>query len=242
VRLAIVSDIHGNLTALDAVIADLRKTSPDLILHGGDLAAGGARPTEVVECVCSLGWKGVLGNTDEMLFRPESLAEFAAGAPHLRRLFDVIEEMAAFTREALGAERIGRLKTLPMTQATGQIALVHASPTNTWIAPGAKAPDSELESSYQALGNRIAVYGHIHHPYIRETGQRLVVNTGSVSLSCDGDPRASYLLIDEDVPAIRRVEYDLAAEARALRASGIPHAEWVIQSLETASFVMPCEI
>ena len=76
-RLAIVSDIHGNLSALEAVLTDLDACSPDLILHGGDLAAGGARPREVVDRVRGLGWKGVLGNTDEMLYKPEALAEVA---------------------------------------------------------------------------------------------------------------------------------------------------------------------
>ena len=238
-RLAIISDLHGNLTALEAVISDLRETSPDLVLHGGDLAAGGARPAEVVDRVHALGWNGVLGNTDEMLFRPESLAEFAARLPHLQKLFDVIAEMAAFTREALGAERITWLKTLPMAQTSGPLALVHASPASTWLSPGAKANDDELDSTYQQLGSQITVYGHIHHPYVRQVGERTVANSGSVSLSYDGDTRASYLLVDDDVPSIRRVDYDLTAEVRTLKASGIPHAEWVIQSLERASFVEP---
>jgi len=76
-RIAIVSDIHGNRTALEAVLADLRQTSPDLILHGGDLADSGSSPVEIVDRVRDLGWQGVVGNTDEMLFRPESLEEFA---------------------------------------------------------------------------------------------------------------------------------------------------------------------
>src|SRR6266478_3239047 len=72
-RIAIVSDIHGNRTAFEAVLADLRHTSPDLILHGGDLADGGASPVEIVDQIRELGWQGVVGNTDEMLFRPASL-------------------------------------------------------------------------------------------------------------------------------------------------------------------------
>jgi predicted phosphodiesterase len=71
VRIAIVSDIHGNRTAFEAVLRDLRETSPDLILHGGDLADGGSSPVEIVDQIRSLGWPGVVGNTDEMLFRPE---------------------------------------------------------------------------------------------------------------------------------------------------------------------------
>jgi len=63
-RIAVVSDIHGNLTALEAVLADLEQTSPDLALHGGDLADGGSSPIEVVDRIRDLGWQGVMGNTD----------------------------------------------------------------------------------------------------------------------------------------------------------------------------------
>src|SRR3989442_10258227 len=66
-RIAILSDVHGNRTAFEAVLADLGQTSPDLILHGGDLADGGASPAEIVDRIRDLGWQGVLGNTDEML-------------------------------------------------------------------------------------------------------------------------------------------------------------------------------
>lgn len=238
-RLAIVSDIHGNLTALEAVIADLRETSPDLILHGGDLAAGGARPVEVVDRIRSLGWQGALGNTDEMLYRPAALTEFASRAPHLKTLFDAIGEMAQFTRELLGAERLAWLEELPLSQNTASIAFVHASPESLWLSPGANASDDELQTTYRALDRPLTVYAHIHHPYIRRMGDRTIANTGSVSLSYDGDPRASYLLVDEDKPSIRRVAYDIAAEAKALVDSGIPHTDWVARSLEEAKFLMP---
>jgi putative phosphoesterase len=238
VRLAIISDIHGNLTALEAVMADLRETAPDLIFHGGDLAAGGARPAEIIDRIRGLGWQGVLGNTDEMLYRPESLTEFAARSPHLRPLFDVIEGQATFTREALGDERMAWLRSLPMAQNAGSVALIHASPESLWIAPGAKATDDELDSAYRQLASPISIYAHIHHPYIRRIADRIIANTGSVSLSYDGDWRASYMLIDEDSPAIQRVEYDIDAEANALASSRLPHADWVARTLRTGSFVM----
>src|SRR5580658_3290769 len=94
-RIAIVSDIHGNGTAFEAVLADLRETSPDLILHGGDLADSGSSPVEIVDRIRDLGWRGVAGNTDEMLSRPESLEEFASRAPGLKPLWTAIREMAA---------------------------------------------------------------------------------------------------------------------------------------------------
>jgi predicted phosphodiesterase len=106
VRLAIVSDIHGNRTAFEAVLADLGQTSPDLILHGGDLADGGASPAEIVDQIRDLGWQGVLGNTDEMHSRPESLEEFASQSSAPPSLWAAVREMAAATRAVLGEERI----------------------------------------------------------------------------------------------------------------------------------------
>src|SRR5438045_4641103 len=127
-RIAILSDIHGNRTAFEAVLADLRQTSPDLILHGGDLADGGASPAEIVDRIRGLGWQGVLGNTDEMLARPESLREFAKQSPKLQPLFDAIEEMAVATRAALGEERPAWLRGLPRVQIQPPIAAVTATP------------------------------------------------------------------------------------------------------------------
>src|ERR1022692_3879196 len=126
-RIAIVTDIHGNRTALEAVLGDLRQTSPDLILHGGDLADGGASPVEVLDQIRDLGWQGVVGNTDEMLFRPDSLTEFANQSPTLHALFAAIAEMAAATREALGEERLTWLRGLPRTQDHGPMALGDAT-------------------------------------------------------------------------------------------------------------------
>jgi predicted phosphodiesterase len=67
-RIAIISDIHGNRTAFEAVLADLKQTAPDLVLHGGDLADSGSSPDEIVDRIRDLGWRGVVGNADEMLF------------------------------------------------------------------------------------------------------------------------------------------------------------------------------
>ena len=238
-RIAIVSDIHGNRTAFEAVLADLRLTCPDLILHGGDLADSGSSPVEIVNHIRDLGWPGVVGNTDEMLFRPESLREFADQSPKMQPLFTVIEEMAAATRETLGKERLAWLRGLPLVQVHGQMALVHASPESPWRAPMPEASDADLESVYGVLGQPIAVYAHIHRPYVRNVSGMIVANTGSVSLSYDGNRRASYLLLEESGPVIRRVEYDVHQELKALFHCGLPHADWVARILESGCFQMP---
>ncbi|HTU00541.1 MAG TPA: metallophosphoesterase family protein [Candidatus Sulfotelmatobacter sp.] len=238
-RLAIVSDIHGNLTAFEAVLADLKTTAPDLILHCGDLAEGGPHPCEIVDRIRELGWQGVVGNTDEMLFRPESLTEFAAKAPKLAPMLAAIEEMGAAAKEALGAARLEWLSQLPQSHVQPPVALVHASPGNLWRAPVTDAPDAELASTYSPLGQPVAVHGHIHQPYVRRVGQMIVANSGSVSLSYDGDRRAAYLLLDDSKPSIRRVEYDVSKEIRALAASALPHSAWIAKTLESASPQMP---
>ena len=139
-RIAIVSDIHGNRTAFEAVLADLRQTSPDLILHGGDLPHGGASPADIVDQIRDLGWPGVVGNTDELLFAPESLTEFASHLPQLQRLWAVIEEMAVATCEILGEDRIAWLRALPRVQIQPPIALVHASPASLWRRHNHRVP------------------------------------------------------------------------------------------------------
>ena len=105
-RIAIISDIHDNLTAFEAVLADLEKTAPDLVLHGGDLVGGGSSPAEVVDRVRDLGWVGVFGNSDEAVARPQTLEEFAEQSPAPPSLWSAVREMTAFTREALGEKRL----------------------------------------------------------------------------------------------------------------------------------------
>jgi predicted phosphodiesterase len=238
-RIAVVSDIHGNRTAFEAVLADLRQTSPDLILHGGDLAHGGSTPIEIVDEIRARGWPGVLGNADEMLFDPQSLHTFATQVPQVQPLLKPIEEMAAFTREALGESRVAWLGALPRTHLTESIALVHASPATTWRSPTPESSDADLESVYSPLARPIVVYGHIHRSYIRVIKDMTVINTGSVSLSYDGDPRASYLLLDGSQPSIRRVEYDVEREVQALQTSRHPHAAWIAKTLQSARPQLP---
>src|SRR5712692_5388555 len=155
-RVAIVADIHGNRGAFEAVLDDLRQVAPDRVVHGGDLAYGGTHPAEIIDQIRSLGWPGVRGNTDEMLWAPGSLAEFAARQPKL-----------APTLASIGEERLLWLEGVPQQYAGEGFSLVHASPGDLWRAPMPEASDEELQSTYGALGASIAVYGHIHRPYIR---------------------------------------------------------------------------
>jgi predicted phosphodiesterase len=239
VRVAVVSDIHGNRTAFEAVLADLRLTAPDLILHGGDLADAGSSPVEIVDRIRDLGWRGVIGNTDEMLADPESLTAFAAARPALASLFAAVAEMAAAARERLGEERLAWLGSLPRIQVAGEAALVHAGVESAWQSPAANASDADLVSAYGAIGRPTAVYGHIHWPYVRKLSGLTVANSGSVGMPYDGDRRASYLLLDDCEPSIRRVEYDVGREIEALSEARFPHADWVAKILWNAAPQVP---
>jgi predicted phosphodiesterase len=238
-RIAVVSDIHGNRTAFEAVLADLRQTSPDLILHGGDLADGGSSPVDIVDQIRALGWPGVLGNVDEMLADPQSLYDFSAQSPQMQPFLKTIQETAAFSRAALGESRIAWLGALPRTHLTESIALVHASPETTCRSPTPESSEASVDAVYRPLAKPIVVYGHIHRSYIRVVQDMTVINTGSVSLSFDGDPRASYLLLDGSQPTIRRVEYDVEREIQALEISRHPHAAWIAKTLQSGRPQLP---
>jgi putative phosphoesterase len=238
-RVAVVSDIHGNLTALDAVIADLDLMSPDLVLQGGDLVVGGPRPAEVVDRVRQCGWAGVLGNTDEVLWAPEQFEQQVKRAPKLRPLLEILFRDFAMTRELLGDERLHWLQALPPMWQNHGISLLHASPGDLWQAPMPDCEEQQLVTTYGSLGSKVVVYGHIHRPYIRHVREFVVANSGSVGTPYDGDPRASYVLMDEGDVTIRRVEYDVEAEIKYLLSSGYPHGAWLAEIRRHGKYIPP---
>lgn len=240
-RIAFVADIHGNRRAFDAVLADLRQVAPDLILQGGDLAYGGSHPAEIIDQVRSLGWPGIRGNTDEMLWSAKSLTDFAEATPKLGPLLGAIQELIPPTVESLGEERLRWMEGLPCQYAGEGFCLLHASPGDLWRAPMPDASEEELQRTYGSLGAKLVVYGHIHRSFVRRVGNMTVANTGSVSQSYDGDTRASYLLMDGESVVIRRVAYDVQQEADDLLRSGLPRSRWLSQILLAGRYVPPEE-
>jgi putative phosphoesterase len=221
-RIAIVSDIHGNLPALEAVIADLESARPDLVVQGGDLAVNGPEPKEVVDRVRELGWPGIVGNTDRAIWELESVPGAA---------YEVFASLAPATRARLGEDDVGWLESLPLEwrdDAEG-VAVVHAAPGDLWKNVRADSPDRELENVFGVLGTPLAVYGHIHRPFVTAMPGLTVANSGSVGMPFDGDWRASYLLVEGGEPAIRRVEYDLERELAAIERSDYPFKEALIE-------------
>jgi predicted phosphodiesterase len=237
-RLAILSDVHGNLTALDAVLADIERRVPDRVLHGGDLVLMGAQPAQVVDRIRELGCPGVLGNTDELLWRGDEQARQERLAPKLKdQLRLMFREYAPATRELLGEERLAWLQGLPREWRMDGLAVVHAAPDDLWRAPMPAAEDDELARVYRPLEVDAVAYGHIHRPFVRSLTEMTVANCGSVGMPWDGDPRASYLLIDDGTPQLVRVAYDVERAAAVLLRSRYPDAARLVEMRRQGRFV-----
>jgi len=215
------------------VVADLRKTGVDLVVQGGDLMAGGPRPAEVIDRLRDLQWPGVYGNAEEMLWAPHILSE-RLQAPHLHRIRDLtLAYTIPATLDAIGDERLAWLRALPRRWSDGDLTVVHAVPGDVWSIVMPNASDDELDRVYGGLGSKRVVYGHIHVPFVRRLAAFTLTNSGAVSLSFDGDPRASYAVVDGDRVEIRRVEYDVEEEIRLLQRGKDPFAASTAETLRT---------
>jgi predicted phosphodiesterase len=234
------------VSALEAVIADLRTIGVDQVVCGGDLVSGGPRSAEVIDRVRELGWPVVYGNTEEMLWAPNRVSEMLQAAP-LQRIRDLIlSHTIPATLDHIGGDRLAWLKTLPLRWCDGHVAVVHAGPDDPWHVTLPNVSDEELARVYGVLDATVVVYGHIHVPFVRslsppaialvKAGGMTVANAGAVSQSFDGDPRASYAVVEDGHVEIRRVAYDLDDEIRLLRNSDDPFAESTIETLRSGRY------
>lgn len=209
-RIAVISDIHGNVAALDAVMDDLREVAPDEVLVGGDLVGRGPEGRAVVRAIEASGWRGVRGNHEDYLL---NFIRRQVPADWLE-----IEEWAAsrWMAAELAADDVAYIDRLPMairSDIDASVVLTHGTPRANNEGIGPWTPDDELAHHVAALPGRVLVCGHTHRAMVRQHGSTLVVNAGSVGLPFDGDRRASYAVIDlaADGPRahIRRVDYAL---------------------------------
>lgn len=214
---------------------------PDLVLQGGDLAAIGPRPSEVVDRIRQVGWPGVIGNTDELLFDRTSELRQLQRAPRLEGWLKILYGTLAPWAEAhLSRDQLDWLRALPREFRHEGILLVHAAPNDLWRAPMPQDTDAEFRTVYGGQGADLVVYGHIHRPFVRRVGGLTVANTGSVGLPYDDDWRPSYLLIDEGIPAVRRISYDLDRSANDISASG-PLGSWLADVQRAGPFRPPVQ-
>jgi predicted phosphodiesterase len=226
---ALLYDIHGNLPALDAVLADADAIGVEGFVLGGDYALFGAFPREAAERLRTLEPIWIRGNTDRWL-------EDSSDLPPS----ELNERALAICRATL-AEVAHDLATLAPTATVDGTLFCHASPRSDMrsFAPTPSESDSELLADEDP---DVIVFGHTHIQFQRPSAGRTLVNPGSVGLPFDGDRRAAYALWrGGDDFDLRRVEYDSDAYATAIRdrmgeALG-DTVETLVRRVEEAAFV-----
>ena len=206
--LALLYDMHGNLPALDAVLADAREAGATRFLLGGDYAMFGPWPRETVERLRELeDAQWIRGNVDRWVANP-------ADAPD----HPMPQSGIAACRDELGDALVQELGALPEQLIVDGVRYCHASPVSDLrsFLPEPGADEAEL---LDGVTERCVVFGHTHLQFARESvGGIELVNPGSVGVPLDGDTRAAYALMSQDGEVEhRRVEYDAPASAAALR-------------------------
>jgi putative phosphoesterase len=235
-RIAVISDIHGNQVALDAVLDDLHKRpAVDQIVIAGDLCLNGPRPKQVLNMLRELNYPVIQGNVDY-----ETVSEAPDKGAKKRSII-------AWTRQEIGQEGIDYLAALPhsylVNNPNGEDALVvHANPLNQEDAIFPTSPDSTLEQLLGSLAPTIGAlaFGHVHIAYVRRWRHLLLVDVGSCGLPRDEDIRASYGILiwqDESWQAeIYRVTYDIEKVIKQFKNSGMPNADKRIKILTEAKY------
>jgi putative phosphoesterase len=244
-RIALFGDIHGNALALAAVRKAVRASKPDAVLIAGDLVLNGPEPAEAVDAVRELEADGALvvqGNTDVAVADFDYTAAFpwlTEGVPESFR------SAAEWAHEALGPDRLDWLRRLPSERRLRLedvlVLVCHASPgSQTSGFDQMLDPNVTLER-VSGTDARVIACGHTHVPEVRDLGWKIIVNSGSAGYVFDGDPTASWALIelsDGEVQAeIRRAEFDTMAVSNAISARGLPGDVYRAATVRTGKLV-----
>jgi predicted phosphodiesterase len=222
--LALLYDVHGNLPALEAVLADAEAAGAESYLLGGDYALFGAWPAETVERLRELDATWIRGNVDRWTADPADAPEWVQGA--IQRC-----------RELLGEDTVREVAALPEQLVLDGVRYCHASPRSDVdsFAPKDAGRDGDLLAG---VGEDRVVFGHTHIQFERRSpAGPTLLNPGSVGMPFDGDHRAAFALLrDDGVAELRRVEYDWEASARAVRERLGEAGELPARRIEQARF------
>jgi putative phosphoesterase len=254
-RIAIISDIHSNIVALEAALKDLqRQGDADHILVAGDMFAFGPAPNQVLAVLRELPRaRFLLGNAERYLLN----GAYPAGRNGNGWRDDLLLTFR-WTVEELGQPGLDFLRAAPASQSLPlgerRLLAVHGSPRSDEENLTESAPPEFFAQMCLDPAVAIIACGHTHVPMDRRVGSLRVVNAGSVGIPFDGDPRASYALISVEAGAvraarveIRRVVYDIEQTVEQLYARGCPAADISAYNLRTghsmgSSLIYPPEM
>jgi predicted phosphodiesterase len=239
-RVALLSDIHGNVVALDAVLADMALQGPfDEIVVAGDLAWSGPWPAEVVDRVAALATRVIRGNTDAFFDVDE---ESAPPDTYAERFLTAL----AWMRQQLGPQRTAYLRSLPFSQcitpaAGHELLIVHANPIDMDQPIAPRTGEQDLDDLLGADPRwEVLAFGHVHVPFVRQWRGRMLVDVASAGLPMDGDPRAAYAILTWAGHAWRaehrRVFYNAPVVAHEMRNGGMPRGKHFAERLMAARY------
>lgn len=252
-RVAIFSDVHGNIMALEAVLADIASQGPfDRIAFAGDLVYGGAQPRECIELLRTHNIVAVYGNTDLFLWEPLTMPENVDEKE--RANWETLFNTIAWTNEQIGAQGMSYLQALPFKLRLTPddvpehgLLVVHANPVDVMkpILPSetiqkevtgeVTQPDADVLPLLAGVAAKTVAFGHVHVPNVRHVGGYTLANISSVSRPQDEDWRAKWAILeftgDHWEVTHRYVEYDVQTARQATLDSQMPHAEQVARAL-----------
>jgi len=245
VRIAALSDIHGNLPALTAVRKAVHAARPDFVAICGDLVFNGPDPAGTLALVKELEKSGAfitLGNTDLAVADGDYAAAFPWFTDGIPESYEAAAEWA---RDQIGDDGIDYLRHLPSERrlrvGDDLVLFCHASPGSLTNGLGADLDQNVTIDRVSGTDAKLIVCGHTHLPEIREVGWRTIVNDGSAGYIFDGDPTASWALIEIDDDGIRaeihRTTYDVMAASDAVSARGLPGDVYRAATIRTGKLV-----
>ena len=233
-RVASIYDIHGNLAALAAVLADLESVDPDLIVVGGDVIAG-PMPAEVLHRLVALGERVcfIRGNADR-----EVVAAYDDG-PYVDPIdaADPAERAAAYAASKIGREHRDLLASfaehlIVEVEGLGQVLFCHGSPRSDEEIVTMATTEGRVREILTGVDQDLVVCGHTHAQFDRRVGGKRVINAGSVGMPYQGKPvGAFWLVLETEGVSLRCSDYDLDRTVRQIRATGYPDAEYMVEIL-----------
>ncbi|MFC4453401.1 metallophosphoesterase family protein [Deinococcus sonorensis] len=220
-RIAFLSDIHGNIHALTAVKRFLSEHSVDQIIVVGDLVGYGASPGPVIDFIRREGWQTGMGSSDARV-------AFEMGKERERK--GVSDTVLGWTRQTLAPEQLDFLRKLPvggrMQTPLGRLRYCHGSPHDPEQRLDLMAQEREMETLAQSLGCRVVVVAGTHIPFTRKVGDTVFLDPGSVGLSLNHEPGADVAIVDFNglLPKItlHKVLYDFHSAAFDIMAWNLP--------------------
>jgi diadenosine tetraphosphatase ApaH/serine/threonine PP2A family protein phosphatase len=226
VRVAALYGIHGNLPALEAALVDVERAGVDTILVGGDVASG-PMPAETLGLLRSLGdrVRFIRGNADRVL-------DFAGRDSGSRDLWVASRRWVAAQLGDAGLRFLAGLKLDEIidVDGLGEVLFCHGSPGSDEETITRLTPDERLRTLLEGVEQRVVVCGHTHMQFDRRTGEKRVVNAGSVGVPYEAESGAYWLLAGPEI-SLRRGEYDVDAAVSRIRATGYPNAEYFAHEL-----------